>query len=136
MLSGGSGMELGCMGCSLACRGAARGANLVGAVELLRGGAEGTGAALGRERALLCEAEGAEARERGRTRAGGPGGPGNGEDRGVLRRHGDGEVGDGGFAENPLALLLSISFICFSNQKHFSILFRALNLFIKIQENL
>ena len=63
---------------------------------------------------------------------GGLGGPGNGEARGVRRRHGDGEVGEEGFAENPLASLLSISFICFSNQKHFSILFRALNLFIKI----
>ena len=86
--------------------------------------------------ALLCEAEGAAARERGRTRAGGPGGPGNGEERGVPRQHGDGEVADDGFAENPLPLLLSISFICFPNQKHFLILFRALNLFIKIQENL
>ena len=72
----------------------------------------------------------------GEREQGGLGGPGNGEERGVLRRHGDGEVGDGGFAENPLASLLSISFFCFSNQKLFSNLIRALNLFIKIQENL
>ena len=34
--------------------------------------------------ALLCEAEGAEARGRGRARPGGPGRPGNG-----VERHGD-----------------------------------------------
>ena len=61
--------------------------------------------------ALLCEAEGAEARERGWTRAGGLGGPGNGEARGVQRRHGVGEVGEEGFAENPW--LLSFSFLSF-----------------------
>ena len=63
-----------------ACRGAAGGANLAGAVRSLHGEQRGTVAASGRERCSSAR-RGCRGTVRGRTRArGGPGGPGNGDD--------------------------------------------------------
>ena len=78
----------------------------------------------------------------------GKGGPGErGNDGARSRRHGDGDrelgVGDDDvFAERPLDFLFhlqlgpSASFSSFQFHQHFYNLIRALNLFIKIQENL
>ena len=116
-VSGGSGRVLEGRGSSLACRGAARGSNLAGAVGLPTAEKMGTGRHWGEgvcSSASPLRAEAAEARRRGRTRAGGGlGGQETASNAMATRRAASGrgrEVGDDLFAENPLPPLFSVFF--------------------------